>query len=269
MDRSRKALAGLAAETMKMLQKVQSEAAKRVLTKGKGDIATEGDLRAEEFLLKHLEQLFPGVAVLTEERGFIGPAGDPLLVVDPLDGSTNFHRGHDHFAVSIALLDKGMPVLSAAAVGERNEIYTAQAGQGAYLNDQSITVSSTPLHHLSMVALQSNFKKEVPPYLEWVYQHGGKVRNYGSAVSHLCQIASRRMDLCIIRQLKLWDFAAAGHILLEAGGFLSNFQDEPLFPRTDLTSENWTKSYSLIASNGAAHGNLPKDQDFLGSENFG
>jgi len=175
-------------------------------------------------------------------------------VVDPLDGTTNFHRGLAHFAVSIALLEHGMPGTAAAAVGDTMEIFSASSGKGALMNGESVHTCPDGLHPLSLVGLQSASGKEsLPDYWEWFYTKGYKIRNYGSAVSDVCQLAAGRLDLTILQKARIWDFAGSGLILSEAGGYLSDFDGKPIFPWQGSAM----KRYQIIASNGSAHETLP------------
>ena len=170
-----------------------------------GDIATAADLEVEGFLIERLTSLFPGIPILSEEAGLKESVTDQLFIVDPLDGSTNFMRGITHYAVAVALIEKDVPTVGAAAVGELQEIYSAFKGGGAYLNEEKIKTRPCHLNEFSMVALPSEFKGSIPGYVEWLYLRGCKIRNNGSAVSHICQIAARRFDLCIFEELKLWE----------------------------------------------------------------
>ena len=253
MTRIKEVLARLAGEALAFLQKIQDQTRSSIVSvKGAGDIATQGDIRAESFILGALERHFPGVPVLTEETGLRGEMGDLLFMVDPLDGSTNYHRGHGHYAVAIALVEKGMPLAAAAAVGETGEIFSAMKGEGAYLGEKRLRIQSAPLNALSMTALPSHFDGRMPAYVEWLYLNGGKIRNYGSSVSHICQIADGRIDLCVLGKTKLWDFVAPGLILKEAGGFLGDFHGKEVFPLT-LHLENLERKHSIVVSNGEAH----------------
>jgi myo-inositol-1(or 4)-monophosphatase len=256
MHRIHQDLERLAGDTLLLLMKRQAVWRQEIAEeKGAGDIATRADLEAEMLLIEELDRLLPGVPVLSEERGLGNGEGDQLLVVDPLDGTHNYHKGLTHFAVSIALLDKGNPVAAAAAVGAAVEIYSAERHHGAFLNGERLVTRPGPLNPLSLIALPSAIRDEaIPAYWGWLYTKGYKVRNYGSAVSHLCQVASGRFDLALLQKAKVWDFAGAGLIVLEAGGHLGDFSGDPIYPLGDSEGIN----YRLVASNGAAHLTLPE-----------
>ena len=116
-----------------------------------------------------------------------------------------------------------------------------------------------PLHPLSLVALPSAIPGEVmPAYWEWLYTRGFKIRNYGSAVSHICQVAAGRFDLALLQKAKVWDFAGPGLIVLEAAGHFSDFRGEPVYPLHAMIPGSEASNFNLLASNGEAHRSLPK-----------
>lgn len=257
---TRSALAKLAGETLLFLKEKQVVWRREIAeVKGAGDIATRADLEAEVLLLAELERLLPGVPVLSEERGLKTGDGSQLLIVDPLDGTHNYHQGLTHYSVSIALMEKGYPVVAAAAVGASQEVYSAELKGGAYLNGEKLRTRSGPLHPLSLVAIPSAIRGEImPAYWEWLYTRGFKMRNYGSAVSHICQVAAGRFDLALLQKAKVWDFAGASLIVIEAGGHFSDFQGETVFPLPEMTPDSVGSNYNILASNGEAHRSLPK-----------
>ncbi|MHC4943372.1 MAG: inositol monophosphatase family protein [Planctomycetota bacterium] len=260
MHSIKETLGKLVLEGLQFLQTHQTESLKKIVRiKGPGNIATEADHEVESYLTGQLMKQFPEIPVLSEEADKHLEESDRLFIVDPLDGSTNFHRGLTHYSVNIALMKDGEPIVAAAAVGESQEVFTAIKGEGTWLNDIRIKTDPTGLSPLSMVALQSHHGDGTFPLREWLYRNGGKIRNYGSVVSHICQIACQRFDLFVAQRMKIWDVAAPALILLEAGGAFVDFHGNSLFPMKRVDMTNKDLGFEIIASNGKAHQDIPEE----------
>jgi myo-inositol-1(or 4)-monophosphatase len=260
MHSIKEALGHLALEGLRFLQTHQTEHFRKISNvKGPGNIATEADHQVERYLIDRLGERFPGIPVLSEERDECPKEADELFILDPLDGTSNFHRGLTHYSVNIALMKNRQPIVAAAAVGQSCEVFTAIKGEGAWLNDQEISTDPVPLGPLSMIALQSHHGEGTFPLREWLYRNGGKIRNYGSVVSHICQIACQRFDLFVAQRMKIWDVAAPALILSEAKGTLLDFNGKPLFPLQSREMIGKDRFFEIIASNGRAHLDIPKE----------
>jgi myo-inositol-1(or 4)-monophosphatase len=209
--------------------------------KGRIDLVTEYDRRAERLLLDALAARFPGHAVLAEESGastFASAAGrapEPSAVrwlIDPLDGTTNFAHNYPFFCVSIAAEVDG--VLAAGAVYDpvRDELFAAHAGGGATLNGRPIRVSD--IEKLEDALLVTGFpydvrehpERSVPLFQAFLMRAQG-LRRDGSAALNLCYLASGRFDGFWEGHLAPWDMAAGVLIVREAGGVVTDYAGGP------------------------------------------
>ncbi len=217
--------------------------------KGPANLVTEVDLRSEKIIIEVLKQDYPNIPVLTEESVF-QTTKDPEVrwIIDPLDGTTNYAHGYPFFGVSIALEEKGFIVLGVVNLPIFNEIYYAELGKGAYLNDQKIAVSKT--NRISESLVGSGF-----PYDAWSSDRdnnrewSGMVKKVtsmrcdGAAALDLCMVASGVLDGYWELDLEPWDMAAGSLIVSEAGGALSLVSGDKFNPY----------SRSILASNGIIH----------------
>lgn len=200
----------------------------QVSLKGPANFVTAADHRAEEILHAELGRARPGYGFLLEERGAIeGADRTHRFIVDPLDGTTNYLHGIPHFAISIALEREGELVAGLILNPASQEIFTAEKGKGAYLNDRRIRVaartdladtvigtgiphSGRPAHDLFLAELRA------------VMATAAGVRRLGAASLDLAWTAAGRLDGFWERNLKPWDLAAGIVVLREAGGFVSD-----------------------------------------------
>jgi myo-inositol-1(or 4)-monophosphatase len=197
--------------------------------KGKNDFVSEVDRQAEATIIDTLRRAYPDHAILAEESGAqTGQQSEYQWIIDPLDGTTNFLHGNPQFSVSIGLTHKNL--LHQAVVYDplRNELYTASRGGGTLLNDRRVRVST--LTGLDGALIGTGFPytihEHIDSYLETLkailYQTAG-VRRPGSAALDLAYVACGRLDGFWEIGLKPWDMAAGALLILEAGGFVSDF----------------------------------------------
>ena len=190
--------------------------------KGKNDFVTEVDKNAEEIIISTIQKSYPDHAFLAEESGQRGES-DYLWVIDPLDGTTNFLHSFPHFAVSIALKQKG--ILNQAVVYDplKQELFTATKGKGAQLNNRKIRVSSKK--ELDGALLGTGFpysdEKAMLKFIESykaLFPKVAGIRRAGVASLDLAYVASGRLDGFWEFNLKPWDIAAGVLLIQEAGG---------------------------------------------------
>ena len=201
----------------------------QVSVKGPGNFVSAADHRAEDLLFRELSKARPGYGLLMEERGEV--AGDDKThrwIVDPLDGTTNFLHGIPLFAISIGLEREGQLVAGVIYNPVLNELYTAERGRGAFLNDarrlrvaarkslvESVAATGIPHHGRPGHGV---FLSEV----EGVMREVAGLRRTGSASLDLAWTAAGRFDLYWERNLKPWDLAAGIVIVREAGGVVTD-----------------------------------------------
>jgi myo-inositol-1(or 4)-monophosphatase len=201
----------------------------QVSMKGPGDYVSQADRKAEDILFTELSKARPGYAFLMEERGLIeGDDGQHRWIVDPLDGTTNFLHGIPLFAISIALERQGQIVAGVVYNPAMDELYTAERGGGAFMNDRRLRVAGRTklidavigcgVPHLGR-GQHGNFLVE----LRNVMAEVSGVRRLGSASLDLAYVAAGRMDGFWETGLSAWDVAAGILLIREAGGFISDF----------------------------------------------
>lgn len=202
-------------------------------SKGGSDFATEADDAVDAYLRKELSQKFPGSNFLTEETApdefvsFIEK--ENLWVIDPIDGTTNFSRGSSHFAISIALVEKGKSVLGVVYLPLEQKLYSADKNDGsAKVNDLSIRVSQVGTLQEALVCCDWSWdldKRTVThKALAKILPHVRAVECRGSAASDIASVASGNIDAYFNYGLKPWDCAAALLIAEKAGANIVSLQ---------------------------------------------
>jgi len=225
----------------------------QVTRKGAADFVSQADISAERTLRQELEKARPDFGFIMEESGMSAGAepDSPVWIVDPIDGTTNFLHGIPHFAISIAVMEKGK--LLAATVFDpcRHEFYFAEAGKGAFLNDRRIRVSGRrtladglfatgiPFLGRGTAETDARFLAE----MKEVMQQSSGIRRMGAASLDLAFVAAGRYEGYWERGLKLWDIAAGILLVREAGGFVSDFASRDMA----------LKSGDVVAANSALH----------------
>ncbi|MEO0668488.1 MAG: inositol monophosphatase family protein [Pseudomonadota bacterium] len=198
----------------------------QVSMKGAGDFVSKADIAAEEILREELRTARPTYGWLaeesTEEEG-----EDPTRrwIVDPLDGTTNFLHGLPHWAVSIALEHKGQIVAGVIYDPTKDEMFFAEKGQGAWMNDSRLRVSgrSRMIEALFATGLPFGGRADLPETLQElarVLPTCAGVRRFGAAALDLAYVAAGRYDGYWERRLNAWDIAAGLLIVREAGGLV-------------------------------------------------
>jgi myo-inositol-1(or 4)-monophosphatase len=206
----------------------------QVSIKGPGDFVTAADKRAEKTLFEELSRARPGYSFIMEEAGFIeGSDKTHTWHIDPLDGTTNFLHGLPIFAISIGLERDGQLVAGLVYNPATDDLYIAERGQGAYLNNTRLRVAARRdladalitcgIPPLNRAAEHTRFQSE----LAEVMRRAGNVRRLGSAALDMCFVAAGRCDAYWERGIKTWDMAAGIVLVREAGGFISDADGGP------------------------------------------
>jgi myo-inositol-1(or 4)-monophosphatase len=196
--------------------------------KGPADFVTAADQRTERMLVEELSKARPGYNFLVEEQGVIeGPDKSHRFIIDPLDGTTNFLHGIPHFSISIALEREGQLVSAVIHNPVTDEMYTAERGHGAYLNDKRLRVATRKHLKESLFATGIPFlgkegHERFLGELSTVMGASSGVRRFGSAALDLAYVAAGRYDGFWERGLRAWDIAAGILIVREAGGMVSD-----------------------------------------------
>ena len=217
----------------------------QVSLKGPRNFVTAADRRAEEMLRDDLEKARPGYGFLGEEGGSReGADKSHRWIVDPLDGTTNFLHGIPHFAVSIALEREGTIVAGVVYNPANDELYMAERGKGAFLNDRRLRVAART--HLADAVIGcavphhgrgdlAQFRRE----LEAVQDKVAGLRRFGAAALDLAFVAAGRLDAYWERNLSPWDMAAGILLVREAGGFVTDLDgQEAMLTKGDIIAGN-------------------------------
>ncbi|WP_282094787.1 inositol monophosphatase family protein [Epibacterium ulvae] len=204
----------------------------QVSMKGAGDFVSRADIAAEKILKEELRGARPTYGWLAEEGG--EEAGeDPTRrwIVDPLDGTTNFLHGLPHWAVSIALEHKGKIVAGVVYDAAKDEMYFAEKGAGAWMNDTRIRVSgrNRMIESIFATGLPFGGRSDLPETIQDLAQimpACAGVRRWGSAALDMAYVAAGRYEGYWERRLNAWDIAAGIIIIKEAGGFVQAMDPE-------------------------------------------
>jgi myo-inositol-1(or 4)-monophosphatase len=216
--------------------------------KGLRDIVTETDLVAQAKAVESIRSRYPDHDIWAEEVGQTPDgASDYCWIVDPLDGTTNFSRGFPCFSVSIAMSHRGKLILGVVYDPLRDQLFRAQRGRGACLNDDRIQVSAAERLTDAVIGLdwahEQELRCQAAQLVAEVAPGVRTMRNTGSAALGLCSVAAGWIDAYFHLSLKPWDVAAASVIIQEAGGVISDLAGLPWRPG----------SGDCLASNGLIH----------------
>lgn len=208
----------------------------QVSRKGPGDFVSAADRKAEEVVRDALLKARPGYGMILEEGGTIeGTDKSHTWHVDPLDGTTNFLHGIPHFAVSIGLEREGQIVAGVIYDPIKDELFVAERGKGAYLNNRRLRVAARTdmtdaVAGYGTPYLGKGSHQVLLRELGAVMAVAGGTRRIGSAALDLASVACGRLDVYWERDLKTWDMAAGIIMVREAGGFVTSADgaSEPL-----------------------------------------
>ena len=223
----------------------------RISTKGDIDLVTEADLAAEKLIIERIKSHYPRHAILAEESGASvevdASKSDWKWIIDPLDGTTNYAHGYPCFCVSIAVERAGQIELGVVYDPTRDELFAAERGQGATLNERPIRVST--IADLNSAMLCTGFPYNVRERPDFAREFinftmtAQAVRRDGSAALDLAYLACGRFDGFWEDGLNAWDIAAGLILIEEAGGRVTDFRGAPLSIYTP----------KVLATNGLVH----------------
>jgi myo-inositol-1(or 4)-monophosphatase len=209
----------------------------RIAEKNPNDFVTEVDQKVEAEIIYHIKRAYPEHSILGEESGEIA-GNDYQWVIDPIDGTRNFIHGFPHYAISIAILNKGKVEHGVIYDPNRQELFTATRGKGAQLNDRRIRVGTRK--RLEETLLGTGFAYRhgtpgdpLPPrILSAFLPTCGDIRRAGAATLDLAYVACGRLDGFWEQGLKIWDVAAGALMIKEAGGIVCDFEGGETFLKT-------------------------------------
>ncbi len=225
----------------------------QVSRKGPADFVSAADKKSEKVLFEELLHARPGYSFKMEEGGIVeGKDKTHVWHIDPLDGTTNFLHGIPHFAISIGLERDGQMVAGLVYNPVTDEMFIAEKGQGAYLNNQRLRVAQrTDIREAVVVCgiphLGRGDHKLFMAEMAHVMAHAAGVRRYGAAALDLAYVAAGRFDIYWERGLSSWDMAAGAVLVREAGGYVGDIAGRDGFMESgDILAGNETMQKELI-----------------------
>lgn len=228
------AIAAIVTEASALM--LQADADKKIRSKeGAANFVTAYDTAVQEFLYAKLAAFLP-------EAVFIGEESEEnhtellrsrlAFIIDPIDGTTNFIHDYRHSAISVALCDKGTVVSGVVCDPYLGEIFRADLGKGAFVNDRAIRVSDRPLKDGVVTFGTTPYWREYTDrtfdLIKELFRRSCDIRRSGSAALDLCYIAAGRTDAFVELLLSPWDYAAGSLLVNEAGGIVTDFAGDPL-----------------------------------------
>ncbi len=230
-----------------------------VAFKGRSDLVTEIDYRCEQHLINAIQNAYPAHSILSEEAGAVNGKDSDRWYIDPLDGTVNYAHRIPFYAVSVAWQSGADLRLGVVYDPTHDECFSAERGRGSWLNGKKLRVNTTSdlekSLHTSTFARQDEelFARNLRNFAH-LSRHSFGVRRMGCAALELCYVACGRVDAYWEQGINAWDIAAAALIVEEAGGKVTNLDDDP---------EYFKPPYALLAAAPALHPQLLKLFDQL------
>ena len=225
----------------------------QVSSKGPGDFVTSADKRTEKMIIEELQKAHPDYGIITEESGIINKANtNNRWIIDPIDGTTNFLNGIPQFAISIGYEEENEIKCGVIFDPIKNEMFFAEKGNGAYLNNSRIRVSNkSDFKNSCLVTGGPKVNSEKREFIFEEYQKisvevNSHVRKSGSAALDIAYVASGRYDGYWHREINYWDIAAGLILVKESGGFVESLNSNGFLE----------KKIDIIATNSKIHKEL-------------
>ena len=226
----------------------------QVSSKGPGDFVTSADKRTEKILIDELLKAHPDYGIVTEETGIINKSNfKNRWIIDPIDGTMNFLNGVPQFAISVGYEEDNEIKCGVIFNPIMNEMFCAEKGNGAYMNNSRIRVSNKKKIKDALIVTggpkgASKIKEKIFSEYINVSNNVSNVRKFGSAALDIAYVACGRFDGYWQRELNYWDVAAGIIILKEAGGLVDFFEKEESSPL----------KRNILATNSSIHEELKK-----------
>lgn len=217
------------------------------------DLVTVADLESEKAIVSKIKKRFPQHNFLAEESKYEKTDSEFKWIIDPLDGTNNFASGLPIFCSSIALAKNDELILGVIYDVTRDELFYAQKGQGAFLNEKRISVSNTSNLEQSLLITGFYYDRgnqmldTIDNIRKFLLKRIRGLRRLGSAALDLCYVACGRVSGFWEFELNPWDFAAAALIIKEAGGSITDRSGKEI---------NINKKSFIVASNGRIHDSM-------------
>ena len=224
----------------------------QVSSKAPGDFVTSADKRTEKIIIEELLKAHPNYGIISEEAGYINKSNkNNRWIIDPIDGTMNFLNGIPQFAISVAYEEDNEVKCGIIFNPVTNEMFSAEKGSGAYLNNSRMRVSNKRKLSEALIVTggpnqASKIKKKIFSEYISISTQVSNVRKFGSAALDMAYVACGRFDGYWQRELNYWDIAAGIILIKESGGFVNFFEEDMKVPLKK----------NIIASNSIIHKEL-------------
>lgn len=234
-----------------LIENLGKLSADQIETKSKNNFVTEIDKLSEKTIINIINSVFPDHCIFAEESGDNKKDSDYRWLIDPIDGTTNYIHSIPFFCVSIALEYKDEIILGVVYDPVREEMFYAMKGEGAFLNNKKISVSSKEHMSESIVTVGFPYKSHhnIEKYINTLTKIAGScsnIRKVGSAALDLAYVAAGRFDGYWELDLSQWDIAAGIIIVREAGGMVTDIEGK----------EGFMETGNIVASNKKIHSQI-------------
>ncbi|UCF16313.1 MAG: inositol monophosphatase [Phycisphaerales bacterium] len=232
----------------------------KISVKNSTELVTQADRRCQEIILNRIKENYPDHGFIAEE-GEEGkmfkqtPRGREALwwVIDPIDGTNNFAHRMLFFAVSIAVMHQGEPIVGVIFEPATDSMYSAVKGGDAQLNGRRITASEEAIEKFASVGLESHFENGAPDWARELMTRT-RFRNLGTTALQLAYVAKGSMVATIANTPKLWDIAAGAAINEAAGSLVTNWQGQKIFP---VDPDNYDgHKFQVVVANKKVHSEI-------------
>jgi len=214
-------------------------------------VVTEVDIQSEKKIIEIISSAYPKHNILSEECGYINNQSNYTWVIDPIDGTSNFAAGIPWFGVIIALFDNGMPVMGGSYMPVTDDLYFAEIGKGAFLNNRQIQITNKDLKDVlfsfstDFTSDEISLNKSLELY-RFIIQNARNVRCTNSVLDYN-YVAEGKLGGCINMYSKIWDIAAPYILIKEAGGIFIGLDFNEI--KFELSSAQMFKNYSVLTAN--------------------
>jgi myo-inositol-1(or 4)-monophosphatase len=215
---------------------------------GKNNLVTEYDYKSEKYIVDEIKKAFPTHNIISEEEGSVNNNSEYDWIIDPLDGTVNYANNIPIFSVSIALRENGNLIAGAVYQPILNELFTAELGNGAKMNEEYITVSNKIEMNTSLLVtgfpydINNDPKNAIRSFTN-IVKRGIPIRRLGSAALDLAYVACGRFEGFWEVNLNSWDVAAGILLVNEAGGKCTNYNGK----------DSLVEDKEILATNGKIH----------------
>jgi myo-inositol-1(or 4)-monophosphatase len=228
--------------------------------KSENELVTQADPQCQKIIIQRIREVYPDHGFIAEEgeQGKLfkrSPTGKPTIwwAIDPIDGTHNFAHGIPIFAVSLAAMYEGEPIVGVIFHPATDAMFTAVKGGQAQLDGRRIVAGEQEIDSLTSVGIDSHFEGPLPPWLCDLIRQS-RFRNFGTTALHLAYVARGGLVAAVMSTPKLWDIAAGVVIAEAAGAIVTDWTGGNVFP-IDLDAYDGG-AFRVVAANRKAHPRL-------------